>query len=231
MRAVTISLDGLEQSHNWLRGNPRSFEKAVAAIRIVTGIPELRFDVVTCVHQRNFGELQSIKEILQACRVKDWRIFTIFPTGRAQQNKELQLLPGQFKAVFDFIAAERMKGDLRVSYGCEGFLGNYEGLVRDNLFFCRAGVSVASVLVDGSIAACPNLRGNYIQGNIYSDSFREVWENRYSNMRNRNWMQTGPCADCSSFKYCDGSGMHLRNEETGELLFCHYNRIKEAEGA
>jgi len=33
LRAVTVSLDGLEESHNWLRGNPSSFKKAISAIR------------------------------------------------------------------------------------------------------------------------------------------------------------------------------------------------------
>ena len=33
LRAVTISLDGLEHSHNWLRGNPRSYEKATICYR------------------------------------------------------------------------------------------------------------------------------------------------------------------------------------------------------
>jgi radical SAM enzyme (rSAM/lipoprotein system) len=229
MRAATVSLDGLEQSHNWLRGNAHSFEKAVAAIRLLAGIPDLRFDVATCVHQRNFSELQQLKDILVSIGVREWRLFTIFPIGRARENPDLQLAPVQFRELFDFIAGERKKGELRVNYGCEGFLGNYEGEVRDNLFFCRAGVSVASVLADGSISACPNLRNNFIQGNIYHDSFREVWETRYSKMRDRKWMQTGICAECSSFKYCEGSGLHLRDENSGEILFCHYNRIKEGE--
>ena len=206
LRAVTISLDGLENSHNWLRGNPMSHKKALSAIQLLSGFPGLRYDVVTCVNQKNFDELDELKDLLLSIKLKEWRLFSIFPVGRARQHEELQLNPVQFRQMFDFIVREREKGDIKVSYGCEGFLGNYEGRVRDHLFFCRAGISVASVLIDGSISACPNLRGNLIQGNIYTDSFKDTWENKYSEMRNRNWLRTGECANCQCYKYCDGNG-------------------------
>lgn len=231
LRAVTISLDGLEKSHNWLRRNSKSFENAVKAIESLSKIPDLKYDVVTCVNRQNFDELIQIKKLLLSKGVKEWRLFTIFPIGRAKQYDELQLTPVQFKRLFDFIAAERKKGDIKLNYGCEGFLGNYEGEVRDNLFFCRAGINVASVLIDGSISACPNLRENFIQGNIYTDSFKETWENKYFKFRDRNWMKTGERSDCDFFKYCDGNGLHLRDEKNGNLLFCHLKRIEEGEKA
>ena len=231
MRAITVSLDGLENSHNWLRNNSSSFKNAIETIHLLSKVPDLKFDVVTCVNGKNFNELSEIKELLLLKGVKEWRLFTIFPIGRAMQHDELQLSPVKFKRFFDFIASERKKGDILLNYGCEGFLGNYEGEVRDNLFFCRAGINVASVLIDGSISACPNLRENFVQGNIYTDSFKETWEKRYTKYRDRNWLKTGECAYCDMFRYCDGNGLHLRDEKSGELLFCHYNRIKEGEKA
>ena len=227
MRSATISLDGVENSHNWLRGNTKSYQNAINAITYLSELNDFRFDVVTCVNKKNIDELDKIKNLLIDTEVKEWRIFTVFPIGRAKQYPELQLSPKQFKSVFDFISAERKKGDIKLNYGCEGFLGEYEGDVRDNLFFCRAGVNVASVLIDGSISACPNLRSNFIQGNIYTDNFKETWENKYQKYRDRSWAKTGECANCDFFKYCEGNGLHLRGEKEDELLFCHYNRIEE----
>lgn len=228
MRSATISLDGLEESHNWLRGNKQSFKNAVNAISHLAKFNDVRSDVVTCVTKQNIGELVKIKELLISTGIKEWRIFTIAPIGRAAEMKELQLDPQAFKSVFDFIATERKKGELKINFGCEGFLGEYEGEVRDNPFFCRAGINVASVLIDGSISACPNLRENFIQGNIYNDSFKDIWLNKFEKHRNRAWAKTGECANCDMFKYCEGNGLHLRSGENNELLFCHYNRIQEA---
>jgi len=229
LRSVTISLDGLEESHNWLRGHKSSFTRAFNAIKLLPKVDDLKYDVVTCVNRRNFDELERIKDLLIKNGIFDWRIFTIFPIGRAASNPDLQLLPDQFKALFEFIRKIRNEGQIKLSYGCEGFLGNYEDLVRDGFFFCRAGVNIASILADGSISACPNLRENFIQGNIYTDNFADVWNHRYQLYRDRSWTKTGVCKDCKHFKYCQGNGMHLRDEKTGELLFCHLKRIEEAE--
>ncbi len=229
LRSITVSLDGFEQSHNWLRMNPASFKKAFHAIELLTKTTGLRYDVVTCVHQKNIGELPRLRDLLIQTGVKEWRIFTIFPIGRAKENKDLQLSPENFKAVFDFIAATRKTSIIKLSYGCEGFLGNYEGEVRDNFFFCRAGINVASILVDGSISACPDLRDNFIQGNIYTDHFPDVWNNKFTLHRNRDWTKKGICSGCRFFDYCEGNGLHLYNGKTGELLFCHLQRISEGE--
>jgi len=161
--------------------------------------------------------------------VKECLIFTIFPIGRVRQHEQLQLDSASFKGLFDFIEKVRKEGKIKLNYGCEGFLGSYEGSVRDNFFFCRAGINVASVLVDGSISACPNLRDNFIQGNIYKDNFKDVWLNNYKIFRDRSWTKTGICAECEFYNLCEGNGMHLRDEKTGELLFCHLKRIEEGE--
>ena len=227
LRAITVSLDGLEQSHNWLRGNKLSFQKAVAAIRLLPEIPGLKYDVVTCVNRMNYGELNQLRDLLISWGIAEWRIFTIFPVGRAKDNEMLQLEASEFKGLFDFIKETRISGKIKLNYGCEGFLGNFEGEVRDNFFFCRAGINIGSILADGSISACPSLRDNFIQGNIYQDNFAEVWINRFEQYRDRSWTKTGLCAECELYKYCEGSGMHLRDEKTGELLFCHLHRIEQ----
>ena len=148
----------------------------------------------------------------------------MFPIGRAAHDAELQLSPEEFRGMLDFIKHTRQSGDIRISYGCEGFLGNYEGDVRDHLFSCQAGITVGSVLIDGSISSCPSIRADYHQGNIYQDEFMEVWENRFLPYRDREWMRTGECASCDYFRYCRGNGMHLRNEK-GELLVCHLHKL------
>jgi radical SAM enzyme (rSAM/lipoprotein system) len=229
LRAVTVSLDGLETSHNWLRNNNKSYENVISAIKLLPKTRDLKYDVVTCVHQKNYNELDKIRDLLINMEIKEWRVFTVFPVGRAKVNDLLQLPPVEFKGLFEFIKQTRKEKKINLNYGCEGFLGNYENEVRDNFFFCRAGINIASVLADGSISACPSLRDNFIQGNIYKDNFASVWENKYEKLRDRSWTKTGICETCKYYDYCEGNGLHLRDEKTGELLFCHLKRIEEGE--
>ena len=224
MQSMTISLDGFEDQHNWLRGNSDSFQKAVEAIEMLAHDGELLWDVVTCVHKRNFGDLLSFRNFLVNLGVRNWRVFTVFPVGRAAENTDLQLSNEEFVGLLEFIKKMRRTGGLHIDFACEGFLGAYEGEVRDHFFSCNAGVCIASVLADGSISACPSIRSNFNQGNIYQDNFMDVWENRFQPFRHRDWARTGVCADCKMFRYCEGNGMHLRDNE-GNLLVCHYHKL------
>lgn len=225
LRAMTISLDGIGETHDWMRGRNGSFEKAAAAIKMVIDSGEIAFDVVTCVNKRNFGQLNELKEYLIGLGLKEWRLFTVFPAGRAAQDPELQLSPEEFRGLMEFIKASRKEGRIMAEYGCEGFLGNYEGEVRSHFYQCSAGITVGSVLADGSISACPSIRADYRQGNIYTDDFMDVWKNRFQAYRDRSWMHKDECASCKVWKYCKGNGMHLRDAD-GKLMLCHYSKLQ-----
>lgn len=222
--SMTISLDGFEEDHNWMRGHRLSFQNAIRTIRLAAADKRLTWDVVTCVNRRNINYLPQLREYLWSIGVRHWRLFGIDPMGRAKEDPELLLTDEQFTQMLDFIVLEREAGR-QVSYSCEGFLAGYEGKVRNHLYQCAAGISVASILIDGSISACTSIRGKYYQGNIYRDRFWQVWEHGFQNYRNRSWMkQKEPCNHCQLFRYCEGNGMHLR-EEDGSLMLCHLKRI------
>ena len=134
------------------------------------------------------------------------------------------LTPEELRGVMEFIRETRAEGRIHLSYSCEGFLGDYEGEVRNHAFRCDAGLMTASVLSDGSISGCLSIRSSYDQGNIYHDNFWDVWQNRFQPYRNREWMHRDECAECDAWKYCEGNGMHLRTDD-GQLMLCHYRKL------
>ena len=253
LRSIAISFDGMELDHNWLRQHPLAFEGATRAIKLAAqysqpilnpslkgrtseqekdslpsreglGVGSLVWDVVTCVNQRTINQLDEMQQYLWSIGVRNWRLITIDTMGRAAENPELILTPEQHRQLLDYIREKRKEG-LHISYSCEGFMPEYEMEIRDHLFHCAAGISIASILVDGSISACTSVRGKYYQGNIYKDDFWEVWENGFKDYRNRKWMKKlEPCKDCKLFRYCEGGGMHLRRED-GALMLCHHNKL------
>ena len=247
MHSITVSLDGFETEHNWIRRHPQSFEKATQAIRLLAARRDVLWDVVTCVNPRNYPQLWEFRDYLESLGVPAWRLFSIFPMGRAAHDPELQLTDEQFRGILDFIKecrkdnlTEKSEGNrsridsdssvsnnglISVSYACEGFLGEYEQKVRDHFFYCRSGVEVASIRCDGGISGCTSVRSHMDQGNIYKDDFWEVWQNRFQVMRDRSWAKKGQCKDCKVWRYCEGSGLHLY-DDNGELLTCHYRRLK-----
>lgn len=226
MGAVTLSIDGLEETHNRLRNNSNSFQKAIHALDLIVASNRLNYDVVTCVHPANLPELNELKMLLLKHKVKAWRLFTIAPIGRASHQTDLQLNGLQLKTMMEFIQRTRKENKIDIKFSCEAYTGSYEDKVRDGFFFCRAGINIASVLIDGSISACPNINRSFSQGSIYQDDFLSVWENRFQIMRDRDWMKTGICTDCKEFKHCRGGAMHLRDENKNGIIHCIYKSMQ-----
>lgn len=226
--ALTISLDGLEKSHNWLRNSNNSFKKVDYAISLAVSSTRLNFDVVTCVNKRNLNELSQIRDYLIRKGVKAWRLFTIVPIGRANNNPDLFLSDYQFKELMDFISDFRKQSAIDIKFSCEGFVGKYESKVRDYNFFCRAGINIGSILIDGSISACPNIDRSFSQGNIYKDNFNDIWQTKYELFRDRNWTKIGKCAVCDNYNDCQGNGLHYWHGENKNVLVCHNEQIENA---
>lgn len=224
LMSLTVSVDGLEAEHDWLRNVPTSFQRATQGLRraVQKGIPFL--DVVTCVNPRNLGQLDEIRKMIIDLGVPAWRLFSIAPIGRAATDPELMLTDAQLRQLMDWIAETRAKyGDdeLQMEFSCEGYVpGERDKQIRQEPYFCRAGVSIGSVLCDGSISACPNIPRELVQGNIRQNDFAEVWEQRFQKFRDRAWMQQGPCKDCSEWNQCQGNSMHLWSPEQQQTARC-----------
>jgi radical SAM enzyme (rSAM/lipoprotein system) len=226
MGAITLSLDGLEDSHTWLRINKNSYINALHALDLIASSNRLSYDVVTCVNTKNINELPELKDLFISRKIKAWRLFTIAPIGRARNNKDLQLSHEQLLQLMDFISQSRKDKQIDIKFSCESYVGDYEKKVRDSFFFCRAGINIGSILIDGSISACPNINRYFVQGNIYKDRFLDVWDNKFELMRNRSWTNTGECLQCSDYKNCNGGAMHLWNEKQDCIMTCINKRIK-----
>jgi MoaA/NifB/PqqE/SkfB family radical SAM enzyme len=94
LHSITVSLDGLEDDHNWMRGHRDSFLRVSEALDYLVEMRDkvgLVFDVVTCVNQRTYPKLTEIRDFLINKGVKHWRMFSIFPVGRAAKDPVLQL--------------------------------------------------------------------------------------------------------------------------------------------
>lgn len=240
MSSMSFDLDGLAAEHSFLRRNPESFSRTVAGIRIAADFMRSNpgrflFDVITCVHPGNLQSLPELRGFLIELGVPAWRIFTIYPQGRAR-GERLSLSGAEYVRLMEFIAETRSYRtadgrSIRLNYSCEGYLGAWELKVRDHFFFCRSGVSVASVMCDGSIGGCLSVRGaDFIQGNIRRDSFMDVWENRFRDMRDRSWAKRGACRNCRQWKNCMGNGMHLHPDKESGVMHCNYRLLTETAG-
>lgn len=103
LKSVSVSLDGFEREHNYIRGNPRSYDRALEAVRMIVREPSLSYDVVTCVTGAMVPQLEAFRDMLLSEGVRHWRLFSIFPMGRAKNDPTLRMTDAQFREMLEFI--------------------------------------------------------------------------------------------------------------------------------
>jgi len=144
--------------------------------------------------------------------VDSWRLTNLEPIGRANQMKCHFLTADDFIYLFDFIRSCRQNHTkLPISFGCSHYVTpEYEMDIRDYFFICGAGTLVASILYNGDIYACLDIerRSELIQGNIKKDNFKEIWQNMFSQYRERRDRLSSLCAICLDAQFCRGDSAH-----------------------
>ena len=221
MRTVSVSVDGLRETHEWFRQVP-CYDATMEGIRNLLACPFEHVQITTVVHGRNISELEEMYRQFSTIGVRSWRVINIEPMGRAKEQPELLLNPRQLRQMFAFIREKRFAGPMEVTYGCSHYLGvPYERELRPWYFLCGAGVYTASMTAGGDFVSCLDLerRPELIEGNVRTDRFKDVWEKKYRIFRT-DWRKVGKCADCPHYRFCAGDSFHSWDFDKMEPLLC-----------
>ena len=227
--SITLSFDGLKDAHNYIRNSKAAYKKIQTALDVVgkSNIPYR--DVVTCVYPKNITQLDALAKILMEKNIPAWRLFRIFPSGRAYENDKLLLTYEQTWQMLDWIKDNKKNYDkkgLNINLSCEGWLPfDIDKQIRDTPFFCRSGVNIASILTDGTITGCSNNDPSFYVGNILKDDFATVWENKFDIFRKREWVNDTFCKNCENFAQCQGGSIHLWKIGNVKPNFCYAKDI------
>lgn len=215
MASVSISLDGIGKTHEEFRKVPGCFNKIVENIKKLKTLKDKGtlyvLQVTTVANKKNIKELDELYNLMIDLGVDSWRLITVDPIGRAKDSDDILLDKKEFKYVIDYIIEKNKLDKLEIEYGCAHYLGlNYEKKVRPHYFICEAGINIGSVLSNGDIFVCPNVPRvkELIQGNVKTDSFVDVWENKYKEFRKINRCKSDKCKKCKYWKHCLGDSFH-----------------------
>lgn len=224
MTTISISLDGLQKSHDEFRGVNGAFKKTVEGIKKLKQANFLNIlQVTTVINKLNIEELDDLYEFIKMLHLDSWRVVNMDPIGRAMDNSDLALGKDEYLKLINFIKDNRKKSKMDITYGCSHYLGlKYEKEVRNNMFFCFTGFNTASILYNGDIFVCPNVerRPELIQGNIRKDDFVDVWENKFKWFRDENKLKCEKCSKCEEWKYCLGDSVHTWDFENKRPKIC-----------
>jgi len=232
MFSITLSLDAPPPLNDQLRGEGTTLAVFTAVERLHRAGYSGRLEIFSTITKPAVSLLEQTRAIVSSMRVPYWRVSPVMPIGRAARRSDLLLGPAEIRQLYEFVLAARSDGYTPRPETCEeGYLGNrFEGNVRPYLCQCPAGVTVAGIMCDGRIGACPELSDAFIQGHISKDRFSEVWQNRYQIFRDRSWMKKGHCGNCEHFRRCEGGSIHLYENTQASPHRCLYELAKEGGG-
>lgn len=223
MKTISISVDGLEETHDAFRRTKGGFRRALQGVQNL--IDEGGFkniQITSVITHESINQLDALFELFDKIDIDSWRVINLEPIGRAKQYPELLMTPDDYRTLFRFIAEKRRAG-YPLAYGCSHYLGDgMEREVRDWYFLCNAGIYTASIMANGDIAACLDIerRPELIQGNIRNDRFRDVWENRFEQFRKFDYRDCEKCRGCSEREFCGGDSFHSWNFDENHPEIC-----------
>jgi radical SAM protein with 4Fe4S-binding SPASM domain len=185
LESVSVSLDGLEATHDRLRGVKGSFQSALAALDHLRAAG-VKVSCNTQINRLSLPELSELLELIAARGVHSWQLQLTVPMGRAADEPDVLLQPYDLLQVFPLLGAlaERARElGVRVWPGNNvGYFGPHESALRGtlpkgHLASCGAGRSILGIEADGSIKGCPSLPTEaWTGGNIRDASLRDIWE-------------------------------------------------------
>lgn len=228
MRTISVSIDGLRETHDRLRGFPGGYDLAMAGIRNLIDEQAFRsVQVTTVINHGNIGELDALFRIMDGLDIDSWRVINLEPIGRALKFPDLMCTDDDYRRLFSFIREKRAQG-YPVTYGCSHYLGEaLEGELRDWYWLCNAGIYTASIMANGDVGACLDIerRPETIQGNIRSDRFSRIWQDRFELFRRDLLEGSEYCRGCEHANHCRGDAHHSWNYDKNEPMLCFRGKL------
>ena len=242
--SISVSIDGMGQTHDVQRGVTGSFDAAVSAMRLLREAG-VAVSANSQINRLSFGDLDAMLDLFLELGAHGWQLAMTVPMGRAAERPEWLLQPDDMLVVFPKLAelSERARASgLRVYPGNNvGYFGPHEDVLRGHLteslsgsYFqgCGAGVSTLGLEADGAVKGCPSLpTADYTGGHVRARSIREIWdasaELRFARAPRPEELW-GFCACCYYRDVCHAGcswTAHVFFGKRGNNPYCHHRAL------
>lgn len=244
LKDMCFSIDGLEESHTYLRQAPGNWRKILENFRICREM-DMMIRAITVVNRRNLDELQDLQKILAECGVQDWKIQLCLPVGNSRDHKDLLLKPQDLLNLLPLIRklvgleSPRVNAAHNLGYYGYGFEENMRSDPEDDTILwigCTAGCQEVGIESNGTIKGCCNLPSEspFLEGNVRDHSFRQIWDNPEGFSYNRKFRfqdLTGFCRACDYRVVCRGGCVWAALAHSGtrnETPYCYRRLLLES---
>lgn len=232
MHAISISIDGLEATHDHLRAVPGSWKSAMQSLTNIKDAGMLPY-ANTQFNRLNLPEVEEIADALFAKHIEAWQVQITGPMGRAADRADWLLQPFEMLDLVPRLA--RVAGEA-ARRGCHvnasnnlGYFGPFEHILRAAPWAgCQAGRYTLGIEADGSVKGCPSLpSAPYVGGNVRAQPLTEILQTkelRFSMDRTTDELW-GHCKGCYYAEVCKGGcswTAHTLLGRRGNMPYCYH---------
>ncbi|NEO99662.1 MAG: GDL motif peptide-associated radical SAM/SPASM maturase [Symploca sp. SIO2E9] len=242
LQGIGVSIDGLPELHDRLRGVPGSYQMAIDALGRAKAAG-LNRSVNTQIGPETIPMLRQLMHKIIDAGAQQWQLQLTVAMGNAVDNEHLILQPYQLLELMPLLAQlfdEAYDNGLTIIAGNNiGYFGPYEHKFRSpsdhHWSGCSAGQTAIGLEADGTVKGCPSLPTiGYAGGNVRDLSLEDIWntskEIHFGRLRSIDDLW-GFCRNCYYAEVCRGGctwTSHSLLGLPGNNPYCHY-RVLELE--
>lgn len=168
-----ISLDGLEDYHNYLRNNRNAFKQVMEGIKIISK-HNIRLKIRFTATDENYQDLDGLIKLLESFDNPNMELVIrpVVPLGRAKDN--------ELRFSQDFKVLNDLKSDkIKIS-------------TTDNSGKCGCGVNTVAIDSKGDVYPCNYTIGNasYLMGSLYDEDIDLFEQDEFKNYKGNCYART-----------------------------------------
>ena len=221
--------EGWDTFHSWLRDDKMGFIKTVDAIKIAL---EAGMDISVrySLCRTNFNDVIKTYKFVSSLGVSKFKFRVLFPDGRAKRRLLDELIKGEDLADAQYNLIQASKGNnttVEITQPCmfsipgKNHASNEESKLNVFKEPCPCGKTAAYIDANGDVKYC--LFDETIIGNVYNDSFLNVWNSvPAKEARDQRCSIDQSGSGCSSFKL-----LYSQFNDYDSFMKAYFNKVNE----
>ncbi len=236
LSGVSVSLDGMESTHDQWRGVPGAFSDALRGARLFVDAG-VETQIIFSLHRRNARELFDVLRLTRETGVHTLKINPVLPVGRghALAKKGFTLGVDEILDLYREIKAKAGDAGTYLYFTLPVAFRSVKDVMDGDISECAV-LNIMGIMGNGDISICgiEKVTGDLMAGNVSKDPIAEVWRDAPVFNRLRREVprdMEGICGRCMFKKLCLGACRALSHYETGSFTSAYYFcRIAEEMG-
>ncbi len=247
LHSASVSLDGLEATHDLFRATRGSFQSALAALENLRAVG-ITTAVNTNFNRLNVGQVDELYELVKAQGASSWMLILTVPLGRGADRPDMLLQPWDLLTLMPAFVRVKERGQrdgIRVMpSNTVGYFGPEETRLRSqdpgqgaHFRGCVAGRYSLGIEADGAVKGCPSLQtSHYVGGSLKTESLEQLWQTKELGFARSRTVDDlwGFCRTCPFATQCLGGCTFMAHAylgRPGNQPMCHFRaRSLAAEG-